>query len=178
MRRAASALAAAALSAGILAGTAQAGPAAPDVPTDVQVTGAHKPFLSADARGVQIYTCDGSVWTLLAPRATLYDHGGHAIISHYGGPTWEARDGSRVVANRVGGATVDPTAIPWLKLQATSAVAGDDGDRLAHTTFVQRIATTGGLAPAAATCNALTAGTTQEVPYTATYVFWKATGRG
>ena len=40
----------------------------------------------------------------------------------------------------------------------------------------QRIATTGGLAPAAAGCNADTAGTTAEVPYTADYYFWKAVG--
>jgi hypothetical protein len=47
-------------------------------------------------------------------------------------------------------------------------------DRLAGTTFIQRIATTGGLAPAAADCNAATAGTEVEVPYTADYSFWNA----
>ena len=74
------------------------------------------------------------------------------------------------------GVTVDPTAIPWLLLSAASTASGPDGDRLAHTTFIQRIATTGGLAPAAAGCNAGTAGTSAEVPYTADYYFWKATG--
>jgi hypothetical protein len=40
--------------------------------------------------------------------------------------------------------TVDPTAIPWLRLSAASTAAGPDGDRLVDTTYIQRIATTGG----------------------------------
>lgn len=43
----------------------------------------------------------------------------------------------------------------------------------ADTTFIQRLNTTGGLAPAAATCNASTVGTQAEIPYTADYAFWK-----
>ena len=82
-----------------------------------------------------------------------------------------------VVAQRAADpVTVDPTAIPWLLLSPVSKGAGPDGDRLAHTTYIQRIATTGGLAPAAALCNAGTVGTVAEVPYTADYYFWKKTG--
>jgi hypothetical protein len=44
-----------------------------------------------------------------------------------------------------------------------------------NTTYIQRIETTGGLAPPAADCNATTSGTVTEVPYTADYVFWKKT---
>ena len=69
---------------------------------------------------------------------------------------------------------VDPTAIPWLLLEPTSATAGPDGDRLAGTKYIQRINTTEGLAPAASTCNAETAGDVAEIDYTADYVFWKA----
>ena len=76
---------------------------------------------------------------------------------------------------RVDGVTVDPTAIPWLLLKATPS-AGPDGDRLAGTSFIQRIATTGGLEPAAADCNPGTAGTVEASPYTADYVFWKPRG--
>jgi len=74
------------------------------------------------------------------------------------------------------GDTALPTAIPWLRLAAASTAAGPDGDRLVATTYIQRIATTGGLAPPAAECNATTAGTVAEVPYTADYYFWKRTG--
>jgi len=82
-------------------------------------------------------------------------------------------DGSRVVGRLVDFVTVDATAIPWLLLSAASTAAGPDGDRLVATTYVQRIATTGGLAPPAADCNATTAGTVAEVAYTADYHFWK-----
>ena len=41
-------------------------------------------------------------------------------------------------------------------------------------TFIQRVNTTGGVAPAAATCNAASAGKVAEIPYTADYHFWKA----
>jgi hypothetical protein len=44
-----------------------------------------------------------------------------------------------------------------------------------HTTYIQRISTTGGLAPTA-DCNADRAGSTEDVPYTADYYFWKAVG--
>ena len=62
----------------------------------------------------------------------------------------------------------------WLLLDAASPWAGADGDRLAGTKAIQRLATTGGLAPAAETCNAGTAGDAYESPYTADYYFWKA----
>jgi len=44
------------------------------------------------------------------------------------------------------------------------------------TTYIQRINTTGGLAPPAAECTAATVGTVAEVAYTADYYFWKKTG--
>jgi Protein of unknown function (DUF3455) len=98
------------------------------------------------------------------------------IITHFGGPAWQAKDGSKVVGRLARDPVpVDPTAIPWLLLSTPSPTAGPDGDRLVDTTYIQRTATTGGLAPAAATCNATTAGMVAEVPYTADYFFWKKT---
>ena len=157
---------------------AQAGPEAPVVPGKVEVPAGNKVFLVGHAVGVQIYACSagasGFSWRFVAPRADLYGDNGKLIATHFGGPTWEARDGSRIVGRRVDGVTVDPAAIPWLLLSAGSPVSGPDGDRLAGTTFIQRTATTGGLTPPAADCNAETAGTVDEVPYTADYHFWKA----
>ena len=162
-----------------LAQSAQAEPAAPAVPIDIAVDEGHKPFLIGHATGVQIHVCraipGGHKWGLLAPRANLYDDNAKLLATHYGGPTWEARDGSTVVGQREAGVTVDPTAVEWLRLSARGT-PGPDGDRLAGTTYIQRINTTGGLAPAAADCNADTAGAQTEVPYTADYVFFKATG--
>jgi hypothetical protein len=57
---------------------------------------------------------------------------------------------------------------------AQGLIKSADSRRLAHTTYIQRINTVGGLVPAAADCNAATAGTRAEVPYTADYYFWKS----
>ncbi len=157
-----------------LSGIATAAPTAPEVPAGIAVPEGNKPFLIGHAEGVQIYRCNGSGWTLVAPRANLYGDNGKLIATHFGGPSWQAKDGSKVIAQRAKDpVTVDPTAIPWLLLARTSATPGTDGDRLAGTTYIQRIATAGGLAPAASTCTAETAGDEAEVPYTADYVFFK-----
>lgn len=157
---------------------AHAGPQAPEVPDKINVPDGHKLYLVGHAVGVQIYACNavsgGYRWDFVAPRAELYDDSGKLLTTHFGGPTWQARDGSKVVGQVDRRETVDATAIPWLRLSAASTAIGPDGDRLAGTTYIQRIATTGGLAPAAASCNDGTAGDVEEVQYTADYTFWKA----
>jgi len=169
---------AAALAAAALPAAALAGPAAPAVPGEIAVSGDHKPYLIAHAEGVQIYECSavagGHAWRLLAPRATLTGENGQVLGSHYAGPRWEARDGSVVAAARDGGVTVDPTAVDWLRLKVTSATAGPDGDRLTATTYIQRIHTVGGRPPAAAGCDAGRVAEQREIPYSADYVFFKA----
>jgi Protein of unknown function (DUF3455) len=135
------------------------------VPGAVQVPDGNKVFLVAHAVGVQIYACNGGAWTFVAPRAELYRDNGTIVATHFAGPTWEARDGSRVVGRVIGRATVDSNAIPWLLLEAASTTDG----RFGHTTYIQRLATTGGVAPTAP----CTAGDTAEIPYTADYAFWK-----
>lgn len=153
-----------------IAQSAHATPIAPTIPPAIAVPAGHTAFQATHAVGVQIYSCNGTAWSLLAPRADLYDRRGTFVGIHYGGPTWRYRDGSSVVAQKVDGVTVDPTAIPWLLLSRVSSTPG----YLGHTTYIQRINTTGGLAPAAGKCHASTAGATDEVPYTADYVFFKA----
>jgi hypothetical protein len=168
------------IAAAALSQVADAAPPEPVVPTDIQVGDGNKVFLVGHAVGVQIYSCNSTAsgfnWGLVAPRADLYDDHGKLIVKHFGGPTWRAKDGSTVVGRREQQVTVDASAIPWLLLSKASATAGEGGDRLVSTTFIQRIATTGGVAPAAAECDATTAGAEVEIPYTADYYFWKATG--
>lgn len=164
-----------------LPAAANAGPEEPPVPGAIVVPDGHKAFLVGHAVGVQIHTCaliDGSYrWRFGGPRANLYDDTWKLLATHFGGPSWQARDGSKITAalDGNGSITVDPTAIPWLRLRVTSETAGADGDRLVGTKYIQRIETTGGLAPAPETCNAETGGQVAEVPYTADYVFWKKT---
>jgi Protein of unknown function (DUF3455) len=173
----ATAIIAAAAATGPGAANVFAGPAGPDVPDEIAVEAGHKVFLVGHAVGVQIYACNASgdtfKWSFSGPRANLFDDAGKLIATHYAGPTWETRDASAVKATRVDGVIVDEKAIPWLLLKRVPG--GTDG-RLAATTFIQRVATTGGLEPPAPECNAGTAGTVDEVPYTADYHFWKATG--
>ena len=157
-----------------LTGTATAAPAAPEVPDTLAVGDAHKPYLIAHAIGVQIYGCNGSSWSLTAPRADLYGDNGQLIGTHFSGPSWQAKDGSKVVGRRAADPViVDRTAIPWLLIEPTSVTTGSDGDRFAGTTYIQRINTTDGLAPAASECTPANAGEQREVAYTADYVFWK-----
>ena len=161
-------LAAVLVATGALASSAQA-----SVPGDIKVPAGNKEFLEAHAIGVQIYGCNatatgGYAWSLAGPRANLYQRG-KLVATHFAGPTWQAKDGSKVVGARVNGVKVDPTAIDWLLLSATSTTPG----RFGGTTFIQRINTTGGLIPAAGDCTAGTVGTQREVPYTADYVFFK-----
>jgi uncharacterized protein DUF3455 len=153
---------------------AHAGPPTPNVPPEIKVDEGNKVFLVGHAIGVQIYTCNGSTWSSAVPRANLYDDHGKLIITHFAGPSWQAKDGSKAVGKLVNKVIVDPTAIPWLLLSATTT-PGLDGDRLVDTSFIQRINTSGGLTPPAADCNAATAGSVVEVPYTADYFFWKHT---
>ncbi len=153
---------------------ALAGPPSPDVPFQIKVDDGNKVFLVGHAVGVQIYSCNGSEWSSAVPRANLYDDNGKLIITHFAGPTWQAKDGSRAVGTVVDKVIPDRTAIPWVLL-STTTTPGPDGDRLVDTTFIQRIHTAGGLTPPAADCNAATAGTVVEVPYTADYFFWKHT---
>jgi Protein of unknown function (DUF3455) len=156
------------------AGPALAHPREPAVPAEIQVPAGNRLFLVGHATGVQIYSCNatatGLAWGFVAPRANLYDDRGRLIITHFAGPTWQAKDGSQVKGQLVKPAPVDPTAIPWLLLSAASTTPG----QLGGTTFIQRINTVGGIAPAAADCNAGTVGAQSEVPYSADYYFWRA----
>jgi hypothetical protein len=142
------------------------------VPDAISVPKGNEMYLEAHAVGVQIYSCNGQAWSLSGPRADLYDRG-RKIGTHIAGPTWQTKDGSQVVGARVSGVNVDPTAIDWLLLSATSTTPG----KLGKTTYIQRVNTTGGLVPPAADCHAGTAGTVKEVAYTADYRFFKTRHR-
>src|SRR3954462_12156103 len=74
------------------------------------------PFLAAHASGTQNYACNGSAWTFTGPRANLCELRGSVIITPFGGPTWQANDGSNVVGSPSGSVTVAPNSIPWLLL--------------------------------------------------------------
>lgn len=156
---------------------------APAVPPSLVVPAGNKVSFHANALGVQIYRATAStnsptgfVWTFSAPEAVLFDNDGNIVGIHYAfaGPTrpaWETESGSRVVGARtVPPVTVNATAIPWLILSAVSTNTIGPGV-LAGTTYIQRVNTTGGLAPATLPT---APGQEVRVAYTAEYFFYRA----
>jgi hypothetical protein len=158
----------------LLIATANVAQAAEAVPAALQPPAGYKVALTAKAKGVQIYTskADGGAaptWVLEAPLAEL--NGGKVVIHHYDGPSWEADDGSKVVRDKDTPVVTVPAKqasanIPWLLVKvAPDPAAG----ALNQVTYVQRISTQGGVAPAKPPTRA---GTKVGIPYTATYVFY------
>lgn len=124
----------------------------------------------AYARGVQIYRWNGTTWAFVAPRADLFADANERgrIGTHYAGPKWESVSGSIVAASAVDRCTPDASAIPWLRLAATSA---EGPGIFARVATVQRVNTVGGTVPAV---SGTFVGEEAEVPYTAEYYFWRA----
>jgi Protein of unknown function (DUF3455) len=140
----------------------------------------------------------GFAWAFFAPQATLFDvedGGDEQIITHFlspnpgeGGkprPAWQhSRDTSVVWANNStppAQSSTDPEfvaagAVSWLLLpMAETQVGPTGGGKLTKTTYIQRLNTAGGIAPAAGTCAAAgDAGKKALVDYSADYFFYKA----
>jgi hypothetical protein len=149
------------------------------------------------ATGVQIYECRAKAgaapgtaagtgaagaagatgateWAFVGPEATLADAQGAIVGKHFAGPTWEAGDGSKVVGTVK--ARVDPPgagAIPWLLLETRNV--GKGTGLFARVTSVQRVATVGGLPPAASGCTSTTIGQKARVDYKAEYAMYAPT---
>jgi hypothetical protein len=149
---------------------------APDLPSplcdSVEAPAGNKVSSRVYALGVQVYRWSGAGWTFVEPVANLYaDRNFNGQVgTHYGGPTWESNSGSEVEARRVPGTgcTPDANAIPWLLLRAVRTEGPGIYDGV---TYVQRVSTTGGLAPAAP---GSFVGEEARVPYTAEYYFYRA----
>ena len=169
----------------------------PPVPTALEVPAGYRPFLLGHATGTQNYLClpssSGFAWTLFGPQATLFNDDETQIITHFLSPnpeeggtaraTWQhSRDTSTVWAKAIALSSdpdvVEPGAIAWLLLQVVGADRGPTGGhRLTKTAYIQRVHTLGGLEPSTGCAQALDVGKRALVPYTADYVFYKATGR-
>jgi hypothetical protein len=117
-------------------------------------------------KGTQTYTCTGGVFTgASVPEAKLAGPGG--LIHHFKGPSWQSeRDGSLVTAAKKGERARAGT-IPELLLEVNSH-SGPANGLLAKATHIQRLNTSGGVAPAGACAD----GVTKAVRYGALYVFW------
>jgi hypothetical protein len=166
----------------LVASSASAKPLAQTTPGDLLDPRTYDPdsrlFLVTYATGVQKYTCQpNGTWLFTDPEATLFKTTGGATPTgtHFlnfatGRPVWRLEDSSSVEAARWATLPAGPANIAWLLLRAVTTTTGADGERLAGTTWVQRLNTSGGVAPAG-TC---TPGDRIGVPYAADYFFWKA----
>jgi hypothetical protein len=137
---------------------------------NLQAPAGHKVAFVAYAEGVQVYRWNGAAWSFVAPEAVLYSGDGEddeVVGIHYAGPTWESNSGGRVVAAVIDRCTPDPDAIPWLLL---GRVSSEGPGVFRRVTYIQRVYTVGGLAPADP---GEFVGEEARVSYSAWYVFYR-----
>ncbi|MFD9390312.1 DUF3455 domain-containing protein [Streptomyces sp. NPDC060000] len=151
------------------AAQAQSATAHVDAPATLKVPEGNRLTGVFDARGVQTYLCTDGAWKLLEPAATLSykrDRAHRPVALHSRGPVWVSTvDGSAVNAAALVSSPKTGT-IPELLLKAT---ATRGAGVFADVSYIQRLNTSGGVAPTTA-CT----GTDQvSVPYSATYAFYK-----
>ena len=147
------------------------------IPETLKVPATDTLAFKAHAEGVQIYEgrpkkedATQYEWALKAPEADLFDERGSKIGRHYGGPTWESTDGSKVVGElKSREPSTEASAIPWLLL---SVKAHEGSGVFSAVDYVQRLETVGGKAPAM--CDPSSAGKELRVPYSAVYYFYAA----
>ncbi|MDD5266316.1 MAG: DUF3455 domain-containing protein, partial [Methylococcales bacterium] len=159
------------------------------LPNDIKPPLGNVLKLTLPAKGIQVYDCKGSSnatvtysWVFRSPVATLSsgedenrdgNGNGNAAI-HYAGPRWKSigyRDDSAVQGTKCQSIVSDNlNAIPQLLLSAAQVTPGH---LFGDVTFIQRVNTVGGIAPASG-CDATTVGVEADVPYTADYKFYKA----
>jgi hypothetical protein len=158
----------------VCAAAAQIAP--PPVPANLKVPATEVVLLKALGKGKQIYVCSAKpgdpnqlVWALDRPEADLLDEKGGVVGKHYKGPAWEAADGSQVTGQVQQRASApNANAVPWLLLKAAT---NQGSGTFARVTYIQRVDTVGGLAPAAG-CDKSHAGTEASTEYQATYYFY------
>jgi hypothetical protein len=157
-----------------ISGAGQA-PASPVVvPKELKVPAGNVLSSSFQAHGVQIYQCTAGKWVFLEPAASLegkrvVGNGSTLDVLHFRGPSWESVQDGSLVEGALAASVASTTAgtIPQLLVRATKT---QGNGLLSHVTFVQRLATKGGAAPA----GSCTGTGVLAVKYTAVYRFYNA----
>jgi uncharacterized protein DUF3455 len=147
-----------------------------EAPEAVRPPADHKVALHTVGSGEITYECrakagatDVFEWAFVAPIATLTDLKQKQVGKYYAGPTWESTDGSKVTGKQVAVSPSTPGNIP---LQLVKAEPTTGKGALSGITYIQRLNTKGGVAPADP-CSAASAGTKKQVAYQADYVFYR-----
>lgn len=149
----------------------------PETPTTVTAPAGNKLVMIAVGAGDLTYECrvkagttDAYDWAFAGPNAVLSDKNGTAVGKYYAGPTWESNDGSKVTGKQVAVAPGTAGAIP---LQLVKANPSTGNGAMTDITYIQRLNTVGGVAPADS-CAAANVGAKKLVKYQADYLFYKA----
>ena len=149
------------------------------LPASVQVPMGHKVVMETVGAGDITYECRAKKdmagqfeWVFVGPDAKLMDRSGKQVGTYYGPPaTWaEQLDGSKFTGTQV---AVAPAAAGNIPMQLVKANPAMGIGAMTGVTYVQRVATVGGVAPAMA-CGASNMGAKQIVKYQADYIFYKA----
>ena len=148
-----------------------------DVPEPVRVPAGHTMAMKAVGVGELTYECRAKAadamayeWVFVGPVARLLDDSrSKEIGKYYAGPTWEAADGSKVTGKQV---AIAPASAGNIPLQLVKAESATGAGAMVGVTYIQRVNTKGGVAPAEP-CAASAAGAKRQVPYQADYVFFK-----
>ena len=167
----------------------------PPLPPDLdEVPPPHRVAFVGHAIGTQNYVClpSGSAvaWTLFTPQATLFRKNGQQLTTHFFSPNpdpednltvraaWQHSRDSSTVWGRVTDSSSDanfvaPGAIPWLTVETAGVQEGPVGsDVMTQITFIQRLNTVEGSAPATGCSVATDVGRKAFVPYRADYFFY------
>lgn len=148
------------------------------LPAAVQVPAGNKVAMETVGIGEITYQCnpkkdmaDQFEWSFVGPDARLNERSGKQVGKYYGPPaTWESMDGSKLTGAQVAVAPNGTGNIPHQLVKGNPAMGNG---AMTGVTYIQRVSTQGGLAPATA-CAAGNAGAKQIVKYQADYIFYKA----
>jgi Protein of unknown function (DUF3455) len=150
-------------------------PAAAPIPAAVAVPAGQKAYMTLTGVGEITYECranatkDSFEWAFAGTAAVLYDANKQPRGKYYGGPTWEAHDGSKVTGKQL---AVSPSAPGNIALQLVQANPAVGSGAMQGVTYVQRLNPVGGVAPRE-TCAESGLGMKRQVKYQVDYVFYK-----
>lgn len=148
------------------------------LPDAVKVPAGHRVAMETVGVGEITYECRAKAgmagqfeWVFVGPDAKLMDRAGRQVGRYYGPPaTWEAVDGSKFTGTQL---AVAPAPAGNIPLQLVKANPATGMGAMQAVTYVQRVATVGGVAPAMP-CATGNAGSRQIVQYRADYILYKA----
>ncbi len=148
------------------------------LPDAVKVPAGNKVAMETVGVGEITYECRAKAdaagafeWVFVGPQADLNARSGSKLGTYYGPPaTWASTDGSKITGAQV---AVSPGGTGNIPFQLVKANPASSAGKMMGVTYIQRVATKGGVAPADP-CVSASVGKKSVVKYQADYIFWTA----